>query len=86
MFAENAQEAVDQHVMAFKLAEKLNLPVMINIDGYILTHSYEPVSIPETKEIKKYLPDYKPKTGTYLNPKNPQNPFYLLKLYYSLLS
>jgi len=71
MFAENAQEAVDQHVMAFKLAEKLNLPVMVNIDGYILTHSYEPVIIPETKEIKKYLPDYKPKAGTYLDPGNP---------------
>jgi len=71
MFAENSQEAVDQHVMAFKLAEKLNLPVMVNIDGYILTHSYEPVIIPETEKIKKYLPDYKPKAGTYLDPKNP---------------
>ncbi len=71
MFAENVQEAINQHVLAFKVAEKLNLPAIVNIDGYILTHSYEPVSIPETKEIKKYLPDYKPKTGTYLDPKNP---------------
>lgn len=70
-FAENHQEAVDQHVMAYKIAEKLNLPAMINIDGYILTHSYEPVVIPTKEQIKKYLPAYKPKSGHFLDPKNP---------------
>jgi pyruvate ferredoxin oxidoreductase alpha subunit len=70
-FAENHQEAVEQHIIAYKIAEKLNLPVMINIDGFILTHTYEPVVIPEPKKIKKYLPDYKPKTGQFLNPANP---------------
>jgi len=70
-FAENHQEAVDQHVLAYKLAEKLNLPVMINIDGFILSHSYETVIIPEIKLIKKYLPNYQPRLGTYLNPQKP---------------
>jgi len=70
-FAENTQEAVDQHIMAYKIAEQLKLPAMVNIDGFILTHSYEPVSIPDSKQIKKYLPDYKPKKGEYLDPKNP---------------
>jgi pyruvate ferredoxin oxidoreductase alpha subunit len=70
-FAENHQEAIEQHIIAYKIAEKLNLPVMINIDGFILTHTYEPVVIPEPDKIKKYLPDYKPKTGQFLDPKDP---------------
>lgn len=70
-FATSNQEAVYQHILAYKIAEKLSLPVMINVDGFILTHAYEPVVIPEAKLIKKYLPDYKPTSGTYLNPNNP---------------
>jgi pyruvate ferredoxin oxidoreductase alpha subunit len=71
LFSENHQEAVDQHIIAYKLAESLKLPVMVNVDGFILTHSYEPVSIPTTEKIKKYLPDYIPTPGEYLDPKNP---------------
>ncbi len=72
LFAENHQEAVTQHILAYKIAEKLHLPVMVNVDGFVLTHSYEEVSIPSEKDIKKFLPDYKPKTGTYLDPANPR--------------
>lgn len=71
MFAENHQESVAQHILAYKIAEKLRIPVFVNIDGFILTHSYEPVVIPSKKDIKKYLPDFKPKKGTFLDPKNP---------------
>lgn len=71
LFAENNQEAVWQHLLAFKIAEKLSLPVMVNIDGFILTHCYEPVYIPEKKLIKKFLPKYKPLKGKYLDSKNP---------------
>ena len=71
LFAENHQEAVNQHIMAFKIAERLKLPVMVNVDGYIITHSYEPVIIPTEEQIKKYLPDYKPESGQYLDPANP---------------
>ncbi len=70
-FAENHQEAIEQHILAYKIAESLKIPVMINIDGFVLTHTYEGVSIPTQKEIKKFLPDYKPKKGDYLDPKNP---------------
>ncbi len=70
-FASNHQESVNQHILAYKIAEKLQLPVMVNVDGFILTHSYEPVIIPDVKTIKKYLPVYQPPTGTYLDPKNP---------------
>ncbi|MEI6529553.1 MAG: pyruvate ferredoxin oxidoreductase [Candidatus Falkowbacteria bacterium] len=71
LFAENNQEAVDLHILAYKIAEKLKLPVMVNVDGFILTHAFEPVIIPDAKTIKKYLPEYKPATGTYLDPSNP---------------
>ena len=71
LFAANHQEAVDQHVLAYKLAEKLNLPVMVNVDGYVVTHVYEPVYVPEKKLIKKYLPAYRPVAGTFLDPKHP---------------
>lgn len=71
LFASNHQEAVDLHVIAYKLAEKLNLPVMVNVDGFIITHSYENVIIPDQKLIKKYLPDYNPVLGSYLDPRSP---------------
>ena len=71
LFAENHQEAVDQHIMAYKIAEQTNLPVIVNVDGFVLTHTYDSVVVPEAKQIKKYLPDYKPKKGQYLDPSNP---------------
>ncbi len=70
-FAENHQEAVEQHILAYKIAEKLRLPVMVNIDGFILTHSYEKVKIPSSSEIKKFLPDLKLKKNQSLSPENP---------------
>ncbi|MFZ5801432.1 MAG: transketolase C-terminal domain-containing protein [Candidatus Omnitrophota bacterium] len=61
-FAEDAQEAVDLHLMAYRLSENhdIMLPVMINIDGYILTHGWEVVDIPEPALADKFLPGYDP--------------------------
>ena len=71
LFAENHQEAVYQHILAYKIAEKLSLPAMINVDGFILTHSYEAVQIPNKTKVRKFLPDYQAPAGTILDPKNP---------------
>ncbi|MBD3248248.1 pyruvate ferredoxin oxidoreductase [Candidatus Falkowbacteria bacterium] len=71
-YAENHQEAVEQHIIAYKVAEQLGLPAMVNIDGFVLTHSYESVRIPSEADIKKFLPDYKPKKNGYLDPANPK--------------
>ena len=71
LFAENNQEAVDQHILAYKIAEQLNLPAMVNVDGFVLTHTYEPVTIFSEKQISRFLKPYKPKKGSYLDPKNP---------------
>jgi pyruvate ferredoxin oxidoreductase alpha subunit len=70
-FAENHQEAVDQHVLAYKLAEKHRLPAMINVDGFLVTHLFEPVEIPSTTLIKKFLPKRPVKKGEVLDPKHP---------------
>src|SRR6476660_1736712 len=45
LFAENNQEALDLHVQAFRLAEELSLPVMVCMDGFILTHAIEAVEL-----------------------------------------
>ncbi|UCF01550.1 MAG: pyruvate ferredoxin oxidoreductase [Deltaproteobacteria bacterium] len=61
LHAEDNQEASDLHIQAFKIAEQTFLPVMVCMDGFILTHAYEPVDIPEQKEVDEFLPTFKPK-------------------------
>ncbi len=46
LFAETNQEALDLHIQAFKIAEELSLPVMVCMDGFILTHAYERLDVP----------------------------------------
>ena len=72
LYAATNQEAIDMHIQAFKIAERVNLPVMINMDGYVLTHTYEPLIMPSQAEVRKYLPKYKPESGQYLDVKNPR--------------
>lgn len=47
LFAETNQESVDLHIQAFRLAEELSMPVMVCVDGFILTHAVERVDIPD---------------------------------------
>ena len=72
LFAEDNQEAADMHPQAYKIGEdpEICLPVLINMDGFILTHAFEPVDIPEQQEIDDFLPPYKP--AEYMNVKNPR--------------
>jgi pyruvate ferredoxin oxidoreductase alpha subunit len=60
VYAEDNQEAADLHIQAFKIAEQTNLPVMVCMDGFILTHAFEPVDIPEPQEVDAFLPAFKP--------------------------
>lgn len=73
LYGETVQEVLDLHLVAYRTAESLNLPVMVNMDGFILTHTFEPVNIPNKSLIKKYLPSYKPVLGEYLNPIVPKS-------------
>ena len=47
LFCESNQDAVDTHIMAFKIAEKVGLPVMVCMDGFVLTHAFERLDIPD---------------------------------------
>ena len=60
LFAETNQEAVDLHIQAFKLAEELSMPIMVCVDGFILTHAVERVDIPTQEAVDAYLPPYEP--------------------------
>ena len=61
MYVENIQEAVDFHPIAYKLAEhkSIMLPVMVCMDGFILTHGIESVDMPSQEQVDKFLPPYK---------------------------
>ena len=61
LFAENNQEALDLHIQAFRLAEELSLPVMVCMDGFILTHAYERVDVPTQEQVDAYLPPFVPR-------------------------
>ena len=69
VYCETAQEAFDTILQAFFIAERLLLPFMVMIDGFILSHTLEQVLIPEQEEVNKFLPEYKPEY--YLNVDNP---------------
>ncbi len=61
LFAETNQEALDLHIQAFRLGEELSLPVMVCMDGFILTHAYERVDMPTQQQVDAYLPSYEPR-------------------------
>ena len=69
LFAETNQEAADLHIQAFRLAEELSMPVMVCVDGFILTHAVERVDIPAQADVDAYLPPYEP--VQVLDPKDP---------------
>ena len=69
LYAENNQEAVDLHIQAFKIAEEMSMPVMVCMDGFILTHAYEQVDIPTAEEVAGFLPAFVPRQ--HLDPAEP---------------
>ena len=69
LFAESNQEALDLHIQAFRLAEEMSMPVMVCMDGFILTHAYEQVTLPEQAQVDAFLPPYEPRQ--VLDPADP---------------
>lgn len=69
LFAESNQEALDLHILAFRLGEELSLPVMVCMDGFILTHAYERVDLPSQEQVDAFLPPYVPRQ--VLDPASP---------------
>jgi pyruvate ferredoxin oxidoreductase alpha subunit len=61
LYVESNQEALDVHIQAFKLAERLALPVMVCMDGFILTHAFERVDMPSQAQVDAFLPSFVPR-------------------------
>ncbi|MFA1542659.1 pyruvate ferredoxin oxidoreductase [Actinomadura monticuli] len=61
LYAETNQEALDLHIQAFRLAEELSLPVMVCMDGFVLTHAWERVDTPSQEQVDAFLPPYAPR-------------------------
>ncbi|MFN8215493.1 MAG: transketolase C-terminal domain-containing protein [Solirubrobacterales bacterium] len=69
LYAEDNQEAADLHVQAFRVAEALSLPVMVCMDGFILTHAFERVDVPSAAQVDSFLPAFEPRQA--LDPADP---------------
>jgi pyruvate ferredoxin oxidoreductase alpha subunit len=61
LYAETNQEALDMHIQAFRIAEEISLPVMVCMDGFILTHAYEEVDIPSQEQVDAFVPKFEPR-------------------------
>ena len=61
LFVEDNQQATDVHIQAFRLAEAASLPVMVCMDGFILTHAYTRVDVPEQEQVDRFLPPFQPR-------------------------
>lgn len=72
MYVESAQEAFDAVIQAFKIAEdkRVLLPMMVCLDGFTLSHVYEPVDMLDEEQVKSFVPDYNP-DHAYLDPARP---------------
>ena len=72
-YAENAQEALDLALIGYYVAEKkeVSTPFMANLDGFILTHTYEVVDVPTKEQAEEFLPPYE--TENKLDLDNPKN-------------
>ncbi|MBS3755743.1 MAG: pyruvate ferredoxin oxidoreductase [Desulfobacterales bacterium] len=69
LYCETAQEALDSVIIGYRVAEQVMLPVMVNIDGFILSHTMEPLFIPEPDEVDTYLKRYE--APYFLDTENP---------------
>ena len=71
IYCESNQEVLDTVIQSFKIAEKVLLPVMVVLDAFVLSHTAEPVDIPDVRIVDQFLPAYKPEFK--LDPKNPRS-------------
>src|SRR5689334_13943502 len=71
LYAETNQEAADLHVQAFRIAEELSTPVMVCMDGFVLTHAWEQVDTPDQDQVDAFLPSYEPRQ--VLDPAEPSS-------------
>ncbi len=61
LYCEDSQDVLDTTLIAYRLAETVNLPVMVVLDAFFLSHTYEPVDIPDQKPVDAFLPPLSPR-------------------------
>jgi len=73
IYAEDNTEASDLTIQAYRIAEdsRIQVPVMVCMDGYTLTHTYEPVELLEQDLVDDFLPPYRP--ADFLNVNDPKS-------------
>jgi pyruvate/2-oxoacid:ferredoxin oxidoreductase alpha subunit len=71
LYCEGNQEVLDTTIVAFKIAERVRLPVMVVLDAFFLSHTAEPVDIPEKERVRGFLPPFDP-GDCWLDPDNPK--------------
>ncbi|NNU44994.1 transketolase C-terminal domain-containing protein [Ramlibacter montanisoli] len=59
-YSESPQESLDTVLQAFRIAERVRLPVMVSHDAFYVSHSLEPVHVPPQQLVDRYLPPYLP--------------------------
>ncbi|MBS4098173.1 MAG: pyruvate ferredoxin oxidoreductase [Sulfuricella sp.] len=69
IYCADNQEAVDATIQAYRIAERTELPVMICVDGFVLTHTLEQIEMPSQEQVDGFLPDFQ--FSRALNPANP---------------
>ncbi len=69
LYCADSQEAIDTTIQAFRIAERTELPVMVCVDGYVLTHTLEPIDLPSQEQVDAFLPPYR--FSRALDPRNP---------------
>jgi pyruvate/2-oxoacid:ferredoxin oxidoreductase alpha subunit len=61
LYCEDGQEVLDTVIQAYRLAESVNLPVMVVLDAFFLSHTFEPVDVPDQDLVDRFLPPFSPK-------------------------
>lgn len=70
-YASSSQEVFDTILQAYRLAESVLLPIMVNLDGFYLSHTVEPVRLPSAEESDAFLPPYR--NDLWLDPARPHS-------------
>ena len=70
IYCEDNQEVIDSLIQAYRIAEEVNLPCLVALDGFYLTHTSEIVDIPDQERVDEFLPPFEPELR--LDPDNPR--------------
>ncbi len=70
IYVEDNQEVLDSVIQGYRISEQVNLPVMVCYDAFFLSHTYEPVDIPDQETVDSWLPPFEP--DNFLDPEKPR--------------